>query len=101
MLLNVHNTTDFNTICDLLYRHLSGEMKLEGYALESKFNSIMENNYSLYYRGNRAESLFADVPEMTMDMVRNVFNKYFNTDAKLLARYGEKEFCRLRGLGLI
>lgn len=100
-MLNLHNNTDFFAICDLLYRHLSGEMKLEGYALESKFNSVMEYNYSLYYRGNRAESLFADVPELTMDMVREVFNKYFDTDKKLMAKYGEKEFCRLRSLGFI
>lgn len=93
--------TDFNTICDLLYRYLSGEVKLEGYALESEFNSIMESNYALYHSSCRNKSIFANVPEMTMDMVRDVFNKYFDTDAKLMARYGEKEFCRLRSLGLI
>ena len=101
MLLNVHDTTDFNTICDLLYRHLSGEIKLEGYALESEFNSIMESNYALYHSSCRNKSIFANIPEITMDMVRNIFNKYFDTDAKLIARYGEKEFCRLRNRGLI
>ena len=101
MLLNVHDTTDFNTICDLLYQHLSDEMKLEGYALESEFNSIMESNYALYHSSCRNKSIFANVPGMTMDMVRNIFNKYFDTDKKLMAKYGEKEFCRLRGLGLI
>lgn len=93
-------TKDFYAICNALYDSLRNT-GLSGRELETEFNEIMQRDYALYFRGNREDSLFADVEQLTMDMVRDVMNKYFSIDARLMEQFGEEKFWNLRNRGLI
>ena len=93
-------TGNFYAICEALYDSLHNT-GLSGRELEAKFNEILQKDYALYFRGSREDSLFSDVEQLTMDMVRDVMNKYFSVDARLMEQFGEEKFWNLRNRGLI